>query len=355
MPISFDADARRTHPESARAGLANTLVQDLQHRLVQRLESVSDPLDDAGFRPVDWLRDQGTHGGGRRYTTTDSPVFNGASINVSTVHYDDLPNKRLRSATALSTIIHPHNPHASSMHMHISWTELRDGKNYWRLMADLNPSLPAAEPKQRFETMLKECTGEHFEAGKAQGERYFYIPALKRHRGVSHYYLEGYRTDDFQADERFARSFGEAVIDCYAQILKDALNAHPEPTEEDYSQQLAYHTVYFFQVLTLDRGTTSGLLVHDQNDVGILASLPSFVDRGLLQSWRSRMESPQDELLDKLVAALPDKSPCPVSDEIRKQLADVVREHYRAYPEALKMQASGGVIPATVQNHGDDQ
>jgi len=35
---------------------------------------------------------------------------------------------------------------------------------------------------------------------------------------------------------------------------------------------------------TADRGTTSGLLVHDENDVGILGSLPSHVDKKLLES-----------------------------------------------------------------------
>ena len=42
-------------------------------------------------------------------------------------------------------------------------------------------------------------------------------------------------------------------------------------------KQLAYHTRYFYQVLLLDRGTTAGLLVHDDNDVGTLGSLPGQV------------------------------------------------------------------------------
>ena len=35
----------------------------------------------------------------------------------------------------------------------------------------------------------------------------------------------------------------------------------------------------FFQVLTLDRGTTHGLLAHGDNDVGTLGSLPNFVSK----------------------------------------------------------------------------
>lgn len=351
MPITTDIDSRRTSPSSPQARRAWELVEGLQHRLVAALEEVAQPFGDPGFEPVDWLRDQGRHGGGRRYATALSPVFNRASINVSAIHYDDLPDKRLNSATALSAIVHPDNPHAPSMHTHISWTELRDGNSYWRLMADLNPALEAKEPKRRFDAMLQKTAGEHYEAGKAQGERYFYIPALDRCRGVSHFYLEGFDSGDYEADEQFAARFGESVIDCYAEILTESLSNHESPGDEEQARQLAYHTVYFFQVLTLDRGTTSGLLVHDQNDVGILASLPAYVDRELLASWRDKMPEPQHELLDALVDTLPNEHPSPVTDEVRARLAGVVRAHYRTYPEALKLQARGDVLPPTVANH----
>jgi coproporphyrinogen III oxidase len=280
-----------------------------------------------------------------------NPVFNRASVNVSQVHYDDDPSKRLGSATALSTIIHPDNPNAPSVHMHFSWTEMRDGKGYWRMMADLNPSITESAPKGRFEEALRTCSGEHFAHGSEQGERYFFIPALDRHRGVSHFYLEGYATDDKEADEALARRIAETMIDTYAEILGDALEAHPEIGDTDRRRQLEYHTVYLFQVLTLDRGTTSGLLVHDQNDVGILGSLPSHVDRDLLATWASKVPSPQQELVDALVESLPDAQPSPVTEDAKRALAQRVRAHYQAHPEALKLQASGDIIPPTVQNH----
>ena len=352
MPLEDTVDPRRTHPESAKAARAWDVVESLQLGLVEALEKIAAPFDDPGFQPIDWLRDDGRHGGGRRYATELSPVFNRASINVSTVHYDDIPDKPLSSATALSTIIHPDHPRAPSMHTHISFTELRDGKGYWRLMADLNPSLPAPDEKERFDAMLEETAGETFDEGRAQGERYFYIPALERHRGVSHFYLEGFDTGDFDADRRFATDFGEAVIDTYASILKSALASADEPTEEERRSQLSYHTVYFFQVLTLDRGTTSGILVHDQNDVGILASLPAFVNRKLLSSWVEKLPAPQDKLLRGLIDELSDESPCPVTDDCRARLARAVREHYQSHPEALKLQARGNTIPPTVANHG---
>jgi len=302
---------------------------------------------------VVWGRDGGKHGGGSRYEARDEVVFNRGSVNVSQVHYDDDESKKLGSATAISTIIHPRNPHVPSMHMHISWTQMRDGKGYWRIMADLNPSILSESDldKKIFSKMLKDVTGKHYEEGAAQGDRYFNIPVLGRTRGVSHYYLEGYNTGDFEADKAFSKEVGEAVIDTYIAIISGKLSEYPNFTAENAEEQLAYHTLYLFQVLTLDRGTTSGLLVHDQNDVGIMGSIPSHVNRDILASWQALMPEPQDKLVTALLNALPKVNPTPVDEKTKVKLAKAVRKHYKKYPEALNMQASGEIIPPTVDNH----
>lgn len=341
-----------TAARSEDARRAIQLVDDLQQRFATRLEAVSarhgDPVR---LTRTAWLRDEGRHGGGNRLTAVDTPVFNRAAINVSQVHYDDLPDRRLASATALSTIIHPQAPRAPSVHLHISWTELRDGGGSWRVMGDLNPAIEDPAATARFSGAMRAAAPEHYEAAAAQGDRYFSIAALGRHRGVTHFYLEGFRTEDRAADLSMARRFGEAVIDRYAAELDDALTRAPAPTDDERRQQLAYHTLYVFQVLTLDRGTTSGLLVHDQNDVGILGSLPARIDRALLASWAERVDSPQDELVRAIAAALPADHPCEVTDARRAELAQLVRGHYRAHPEALSMQATGDIVPPTVDNH----
>lgn len=343
---------RVTTAQSPRAAAAAELVSSLQKRLVAGLERVCEQFGSAAdFEPTHWLRDEGRHGGGMRLTCPDNTLLNRASVNVSQVHYDDLPEKRLGSATAISTIIHPHNPHAPSIHLHISWTELKDGQGYWRMMADLNPAIEYEAATRRFEHTLATSAPEQYEVAKAQGERYFFIPALGRHRGAAHFYLEGYRSDDATADSELAQRFGQAVIACYVEILRDAIAGNPKPSVEDVSRQLDYHTLYLFQVLTLDRGTTSGLLVHDQNDLGIMGSLPRFVNRELLASWQSRLASPQDQLLASVVEALSRQQPSPVDDPTKLALAQAVRAHYTANPKALELQASAEVRPPTVHNH----
>lgn len=300
------------------------------------------------MRHPSWLRDEGRHGGGHRFAADDTALFDRATLNVSHVHYDDLPDKPLASATALSCIVHPRNPHAPSMHLHVSWTELKSGRGTWRVMADLNPAIPNQADTDAFDAVLA-STGEHQATGRAQGDKYFWIPPLGRHRGVRHFYLEQLATGDPQADADFAFAFERRIIDTYADILAGAFD---RPwTQADYQAQLAYHTLYLFQVLTLDRGTTSGLLVHAQNDLGILGSLPSRVDRALLASWREKMPAIQRPLLDALVDALPVSWPTFVSPAAKQWMIDAMRAFYRANPSALDLQARGDVVPPTVANH----
>ena len=344
----------RIPARSQQAKEAYLLVEGLQAYFVSKLNALALAFGEGkSCETVTWGRDGGKHGGGVRYETKDSVVFDRGSVNVSQVHYDDNERKKLGSATAISTIIHPRNPHAPSMHMHISWTEMKNGNGYWRVMADLNPSIISESDldKRIFSSTLQKVTGKLYEEGAEQGDRYFNIPILGRHRGVSHYYLEGYNSGNFETDKNFALEVGEAVIDIYISILSAKLMAHSTFTQEDKEEQLAYHTLYLFQVLTLDRGTTSGLLVHDQNDVGIMGSIPSHVNRNILASWVEKMPEPQDMLVKALLNALPDKIPTPVEEKTKKALANAVRKHYKKYPEALSMQASSESIPPTVENH----
>jgi len=342
---------KRTQAASPQAKKAQNLVSDLQNRFVTGLESVSQDLGiSQKFAPVEWGRDKGIHGGGIRFETADGDMISRGSVNVSQVHYDDNPDKKLGSATAISTIIHPNNPLSPSVHIHISWTEMKDGSGYWRMMADLNPSNNDIKDKKQFLNALQKAAPEQFLEATQQGDAYFFIPVLSRHRGIAHFYLESFNTGDNEADYKLAKEVGETAIDTYIDILNRSLQ-DKEITAENKGKQLAYHTLYFFQVLTLDRGTTTGLLIHNQNDIGIMGSLPAHVDRDLLQSWVARMAEPQDKLLQKLIDVLPASSPALVDAKAKQKLAEVVRRHYQQYPEAIAMQASGDSIPSTVKNH----
>ena len=147
----------------------------------------------------------------------------------------------------------------------------------------------------------------------------------------------------------FALDFGKSVIDTYIDIISNAFETRKTFSVQDIKKQLDYHTLYLFQVLTLDRGTTSGLLIHNENDVGIMGSLPKFVNKKLLTSWIENMQTPQNELLENIIASIEDNGV--INAQIKEKLAQTVRKHYKKHPDALKYQASGNTIPNTVNNH----
>ncbi|MFT6924749.1 MAG: coproporphyrinogen III oxidase [Psychromonas sp.] len=317
---------------SNQAQQAMHMLSKLQSDFMTRLQSISEQFDScAQFKSIEWLRDAGLHGGGVRFEAVEGSIFNRASINISQVQYDDLPDKSFSSATALSTIIHPLHPLAPSIHIHISWTELKNGQGYWRLMADLNPSIPDHKDKAQFDLCLKEVTGKYHQQGERAGDTYFYIPALQTSRGVSHFYLEGFNPDSMTSGD-FAKDFGESVIQCYCSILAQKLRNAEPPTAAQKAAQINYHTLYFYQVLTLDKGTTAGLLIHNQNDTGTLGSLPARINRVLLASWVDITPAPQDELIKRFLKLLPEQDICLITTPLKTQIAEQIRAHYKVFP-----------------------
>lgn len=338
----------RIFAKAERAARGLVLVKSLQQHFVHALEE----WGGVPLTSTEWFRDSGLHGGGIRYGAGDTDRLARASVNVSQVHYEDEPSRPLGAASALSAIVHPAHPQQPSAHIHISWTELKSGTGYWRIMADLNPAIPNDGHTRRFAGSLKRAAPESFALAEKQGARYFFIPALGRQRGVVHFYLDNFCADDYDAGFSLAQQVGEAAVDTYMELLRESCAS---ASAAEYAAQLSYHTLYCFQVLTLDRGTTAGLLVHDQNDIGILGSLPPRVDRALLASWQALMEEPQDQLLSGILSVLPNEEVCTIDDEVKLQLANVLRRHYRLHPEALDLQAAGSTAPPALTNHqGDD-
>ncbi|MFT6984876.1 MAG: coproporphyrinogen III oxidase [Psychromonas sp.] len=322
--MTFQADSHKAQ-ETLR------FLDQLQHFFVEKLQKVANVLgEDIQFTPVHWLRDQGIHGGGVRFVAAVG-LLNSASINLSQLNFANMPDKAILSATALSAIIHPAHPLAPSMHLHISWTEYKNGHSFWRIMADLNPSISNAEDKIRFEDNLKAISGNYYESGCQLGDDYFYIPALQRFRGVSHFYLEDFN-DDSENMAQFPQRFGQSVIDCYCAILQQRLLNAPQPNEQQNALQLNYNTLYFYQVLTLDKGTTAGLLAHNQNDLGILGSLPAHINISLLTSWLDKTAQPQYKLIKRLLSILPNTETCQITAELKAEIAQQIRLHYAQYP-----------------------
>ena len=359
-----DSDLSSLHSKESQD--VRQLVDSLQANFLLSLQGIKVPAEKFADADVDrknatewksiaWKRDNGVHGGGIRYQQVDSPLFHRATINVSGVHYEDKENYPIDSATALSVILHPKHPHAPSMHFHISYVENRnkEKENYWRMIADLNPGIPNADDTKKFQSTFKYVS--HLQPTLLRdalefGNMYFYIPALRRHRGVSHLFIGNLNAKDMSKTKckELAEDLAQKTIKVYSEIVQNAINTNPieKLTREDYRKQFHFHTVYFFQVLTLDRGTTHGLLAHGDNDVGTLGSLPNFVSKSLLQKWLELMEcNVQRKLLEEIIGVLPQEveinglKGSVVDDDVRGQLADVIRSHYRSNRGATSKQA----------------
>lgn len=336
------------------ANLALVLVKNLQKRLVSNLEEVGTiaGAEATTFKDVEWLRNEGAHGGGLRKEAPEGGCFNAASINISQVSYEDKPERKLASSTALSSIVHPSHPLAPSIHLHFSWTEYKNNDDgYWRMMADLNPAIPVEQDKQLFAKCLQQATADLYKKGREEGDLYFFIPQLDRHRGVVHFYLEKYFSGNFNRDLFLAKTIANQVIGTYSEILIYHYSQNPEPSSQQLQQQIEYHTVYFYQVLTLDRGTTAGLLVHADNDLGILGSLPNKIDKELFLSWAEKTEQPQDQLVRRIADCLPEQKICRIDANAKLAIAQAIRDHYTQFPKALHMQATGSIVPQTIANH----
>ena len=74
----------RIYAQNSQAQHALNLLSEVQSYFKTELTKVSNLHSiSTEFIPVDWLRDEGTHGGGKRFEALEGGLFNRASINVS--------------------------------------------------------------------------------------------------------------------------------------------------------------------------------------------------------------------------------------------------------------------------------
>ena len=322
------------YSDLAEAQSCLNVINDLQLRFTNGIQSFGE------IKPNEilWYRNDGKNGGGRRFEFLNSSFISSASINVSQVHYELNDKSKITSASALSAIVHPLHSVHPSLHLHISLMTYQNFEYYWRIMADLNPPIPNDCQTEIFEKIFIDLAPEHYKKAFLNGNQYFYIPSLERHRGVLHFYLEKYKSGNFVEDLRFAEKIGINVITTYLSFL-NSNKLISKSIDDNEDTRIAYNTLYFFQVVTLDRGTTAGILAHDQNDVGILGSLPNIVNKNLLVSWITILSKPQDLLLERIINSLPNEALIKIDNDLKAKIAQIIRKFYLEFPDALQNQA----------------
>src|SRR5262245_31071379 len=118
------------------------------------------------FHEDSWVRAEG--GGGRSRVLVEGAVFEKAGVNFSEVHGEmtpefakQIPGEGARfTATGVSLVLHPHNPHVPTVHANFRF--LTKGDNAWfGGGGDLTPYYPVREDAIHFHKSWKTVCDRH--------------------------------------------------------------------------------------------------------------------------------------------------------------------------------------------------
>lgn len=239
-------------------------TRELQDRIVRALAAV----EPTPFVRRDWERPQG--GGGHMATVRGEAIEKGAVL-WSSVHGDSNPltGKPFR-ACGLSLILHPASPHAASVHLNVRRFE-EETDAWWGGGTDLTPmGVRHEDDIKHFHAALQDALGARYEPGRAEAERYFFVPHRGRERGAGGVFYDQVREDD----DSLVRAIGDSFLPAYVPLLER--RARQPATPEERERQLVDRGVYVEFNLLYDRGTRFGFQSGGNPDA-ILASLPPLV------------------------------------------------------------------------------
>mmetsp|Transcript_20608 Transcript_20608/g.33950 ORF Transcript_20608/g.33950 Transcript_20608/m.33950 type:complete len:398 (+) Transcript_20608:94-1287(+) len=274
---------------------AEELYRATQRAVCKGLEECD---GEAKFRADSWDRPGG--GGGVSCVLTDGKVFEKAGVNVSVVHGSMSPlalrqaspamaqrldglqvaDKLPFFATGISSVIHPWNPHAPTMHFNYRYFELcsEDGSPLlWWFGGgqDLTPSYLYKEDAVHFHQTLKDACDKHdpqyYPRFKKWADEYFNIAHRQETRGIGGIFFDDLNDREPEKILAFQQSCAEQICNAYVPIINRRKEL-PHTEEEKQWQQLRRGRYVEFN-LVYDRGTQFGLRTSGRTE-SILMSLP---------------------------------------------------------------------------------
>ncbi|XP_008700190.2 oxygen-dependent coproporphyrinogen-III oxidase, mitochondrial [Ursus maritimus] len=268
------------------------LILETQAQVCQALAQV-----DGGARfSVDrWERKEG--GGGISCVLQDGHVFEKAGVSISVVHgnLSEEAAKQMRSrgkilktadgklpfsAMGVSSVIHPKNPHAPTIHFNYRYFEVEeaDGNKQWWFGGgcDLTPTYLNQEDAVHFHRTLKEACDQHgpdlYPKFKKWCDDYFFIVHRGERRGIGGIFFDDLDSPSKEEVFRFVQSCAQAVVPSYIPLVKKHHDESFTPQEKLW-QQLRRGRYVEFNLL-YDRGTKFGLFTPGSRIESILMSLP---------------------------------------------------------------------------------
>ena len=256
-------------------------------------------LDGKKFHEDAWTRPGG--GGGISRVLQDGNVFEKAGVNVSVV-YGQMPPEAYRAATGeegsgtemipffaagISSVMHPHNPMAPTVHFNYRYFETDAPKGaagaprawWFGGGTDLTPSYIFDEDVTHFHQTLKDICDKHdaefYPKFKQWADDYFLIKHRGERRGVGGVFFDD--MNDRSKDEllAFATDMAAGVVPAYVPLV--AKHKDDEFTPEQRAWQQMRRGRYVEFNLVYDRGTTFGLKTGGRIE-SILMSLPRYCE-----------------------------------------------------------------------------
>lgn len=195
------------------------------------------------------------------------------------------------SATGISSILHPLNPHMPIIHMNIRYFALDNGTEWFGGGIDLTPHyIDFAEAKAFHHKLAAICNKYNpafYPEYKQWADNYFYLPHRSETRGVGGIFFDRLKPGKeatFEQILEFTLSLGEAYPEIYAERIRE--KAQMTFGESEKKWQALRRGRYVEFNLIYDRGTKFGL-ESGGNTESILVSMPP------TSAWEYNF-SPQD-------------------------------------------------------------
>lgn len=266
------------------------MCRDAQIEITKAIEEI----DGGGtFQEDAWIRPTG--GGGMSRVLSGGNVFEKAGVNLSVV-YGTMPQEALQAATergvdrskgmapgervpffacGLSSVMHPKNPLAPTMHFNYRYFETDGGAWWFGGGTDITPSYIDEDDMKHFHGTYKEICDKHdpdyYKEFKAWADKYFVIKHRNETRGLGGIFFDDQNNKDPDTHFEFSKECLNSVVKAYGPIVEKHKD---DPfTQKQKEWQLMRRGRYVEFNLVYDRGTVFGLKTGGRIE-SILMSLP---------------------------------------------------------------------------------
>jgi coproporphyrinogen III oxidase len=259
------------------------------------------------FREDCWKHEH--EGGGRTRVLEGGKIFEKAGVNFSKIvsqfspeFASQIPGEGLDfSATGISLVLHPWNPHVPTVHANFRYLTRGTSKKWFGGGADLTPYYLYPDDCRHFHQVFKDACDRHpdvanFQKLKDWCDEYFYLKHRKEARGIGGIFFD-YLENDPEKTFAFVQDAGNRFIDAYLPIVRHRMESIA--TEEERQFQLYRRGRYVEFNLVYDRGTVFGLKTGGRIE-SILMSLP--MTAKWMYDWHPEPGTREAELYDVITS-----------------------------------------------------